>query len=132
MCFTDPIGDLITRIRNAQNINRLKVKVPYSNLRSAILNVLQREGYIKGYEVSNETPFKKNIEVDLKYTEGKAVIAEIKRISKPGRRVYGNIKELPKVHNGLGISILSTSQGVLSDYEARQKNVGGEILITVF
>lgn len=132
MSFTDPIGDLITRIRNAQMLGRKMVKTPSSKMRSAVLEVLKREGYIKGYETKEITSSMRETEIELKYMDGVPVISEISRVSKPGRRVYEQIEKLAKVRNGLGISILSTSRGVLSDHEARQQNVGGEILIKVF
>ena len=132
MSFSDPIGDLITRIRNAQMLGRKTVKTPSSKLRIAILEALEREGYIKGHETKEISPSMRETEIELKYIEGAPVISEISRVSKPGRRVYEQIGKLTKVRNGLGVSILSTSRGVLSDYEARQQNVGGEILIKVF
>jgi small subunit ribosomal protein S8 len=132
MSFTDPIGDLITRIRNAQVLGRATVRTPSSNMRKAVLEVLKREGYIKGYEVRQVSSCMDEIEIELKYVEDRPVISEIARISKPGRRVYEQISKLQKIRNGLGISILSTSRGVLSDHEARQQNVGGEVLIKVF
>ncbi len=132
MSFTDPIGDLITRIRNAQMLGRKSVKTPVSQMRLAVLDTLKREGYIQQYTVKNIQPWLKEAEIELKYVDGKPVISEISRVSTPGRRVYEQIKKLGKVKNGLGISILSTSHGVLSDHEARQENVGGEILVKVF
>jgi small subunit ribosomal protein S8 len=132
MSFTDPIGDLITRIRNAQMLGRKIVKTPSSKMRSAVLEVLKREGYIKSYETKEINSSMHETEIELKYMDGVPVISEISRVSKPGRRVYEQIEKLAKVRNGLGISILSTSHGVLSDHEARQKNVGGEVLIKVF
>ncbi len=132
MSFTDPIGDLITRIRNAQMLGRKIVKTPSSKMRSAVLEVLKREGYIKSYETKEINSSMRETEIELKYMDGVPVISEISRVSKPGRRVYEQIEKLAKVRNGLEISILSTSHGVLSDHEARQKNVGGEVLIKVF
>ena len=132
MSFTDPIGDLITRIRNAQMLGRKIVKTPSSKMRSAVLEVLKREGYIKSYETKEINSSMRETEIELKYMDGVPVISEISRVSKPGRRVYEQIEKLAKVRNGLGILILSTSHGVLSDHEARQKNVGGEVLIKVF
>ena len=132
MSFTDPIADLITRIRNAQMIGRKIVKTPSSQMRVAVLDALKREGYIHDHITKDISPWLKETEIELKYVDGKPVISEISRVSKPGRRVYGQIKKLPKFRNGLGVSILSTSCGILSDHEARQKNVGGEVLVKVF
>jgi small subunit ribosomal protein S8 len=132
MSFTDPIGDLLTRIRNGQNAHQATVAVPASKLRANVLEVLKREGFIRGYSQKELSPGISEITVELKYHEGQPVIKEISRVSKPGRRVYSKIKELPRVYNGLGISILSTPRGVMSDGEARDANVGGEVLCTVF
>ncbi len=130
--MTDPISDMLTRIRNAQRVNKATVVVPASKVRSNILEVLKREGYILGFAQSNVSKGIDQIIVDLKYYEGAPVIQEIKRVSRPGRRVYSSIADLPKVYNGLGISILSTPRGVMSDSEARTAHVGGEVLCTVF
>jgi small subunit ribosomal protein S8 len=131
MNVNDPIGDLITRIRNAQMRGRSKLLSPASNLRMRLLNVLLEEGYIRGFsEVEKEG--RKEIEIELKYFEGAPVIQEISRVSKPGRRVYSSIKDLALVRNGLGISILSTPKGVMSDAAARTANVGGEVLCEVY
>jgi small subunit ribosomal protein S8 len=131
MNLNDPVGDLITRIRNAQMRGRSKVLSPASTLRVRVLNVLVDEGYIRGFsEVENEG--RKELEIELKYFEGTPVIHEIQRVSKPGRRVYSAIKDLGLVRNGLGISILSTPKGVMSDAAARAQNVGGEILCEVY
>ncbi len=132
MSLSDPLGDLITRIRNGQNAKKSSVVSPASSLRVTLLDVLQREGYIRGYEKYGVRPGIEELRVDLKYHEGEGVIKEISRVSRPGRRVYSKIKDLPKVYNGLGIAILSTPRGVLSDHEARQANVGGEVLVKVF
>ncbi|GAA0577673.1 30S ribosomal protein S8 [Caenispirillum bisanense] len=132
MSMTDPLGDLLTRIRNGQRARKSSVVTPASNLRANVLDVLQREGYIRGFERYNIRQGIDEIRVDLKYLDGEPVIKEISRVSKPGRRVYSKIKDLPKVYNGLGISILSTPRGVMSDHEARQANVGGEVLCKVF
>ena len=132
MALSDPLGDMLTRIRNGQRAQLGSVRSPASNLRKNVLEVLQREGYIRGYNVSEGDPGKTVISIELKYQNGEAVIKELKRVSKPGRRVYAGVKELPTVYNGLGIAILSTPQGVLSDNEAREAKVGGEILCTVF
>ncbi|VBB68565.1 SSU ribosomal protein S8p (S15Ae) [invertebrate metagenome] len=132
MAFSDPLGDMLTRIRNAQRARKSSVVTPASKLRENVLSVLKREGYINSYKHNIVRSGVVEIHIDLKYIEGQSVIREIARISKPGRRVYAKISELPKVHNGLGISILSTPRGVLSDHEARQANMGGEILCQVF
>jgi small subunit ribosomal protein S8 len=132
MNFSDPLGDLLTRIRNGQQARKESVMTPASNLRARVLEVLQREGYIRGYSEHENGPGKKELRVELKYHEGDPVIRFIERVSKPGRRVYSGVKELPRVKNGLGITIVSTPRGVLSDAEAREQNVGGEVLCTVF
>ena len=132
MAFSDPLGDMLSRIRNGQRAHKSSVLTPASKLRENVLDVLKREGYIRGYERNSVRKGVEEIRIDLKYAEGEPVIREIERISKPGRRVYSKIVELQKVYNGLGISILSTPQGVMSDHEARQANVGGEILCQVF
>ncbi len=131
MSMTDPVGDMLTRIRNGQRAQKSTVLAPASRLRARILEVLTREGYIRGYEEA-EVGGKPFLSIELKYTEGEPVIRTISRISKPGRRVYSSVKDLPRVRNGLGISIVSTPKGVLSDAEARDQNVGGEVLCTVF
>jgi len=132
MSLTDPLGDLLTRIRNGQQARKASVIAPASKLRENVLDVLKREGYIRGYARGNRRPGIDEITIELKYNEGEPVIREIARISTPGRRVYSKIKDLPKVYNGLGISILSTPKGVMSDAEARVANVGGEVLCQVF
>ncbi len=132
MPMTDPLGDMLTRIRNAQMRNRSKVSTPASKLRGRVLDVLKKEGYIRGYSRVEFSGGKSEFEIELKYFDGEPVIKEIKRISKPGRRVYSSVKSLPNVANGLGVSILSTPKGVMSDSEARTENVGGEILCNVF
>ncbi len=131
MSNTDPISDMLTRIRNAHMRSKNKVAIPTSKLREHVLEVLQKEGYIRGFAVI-EKDGKSEIEVELKYFDGAPVIKEIQRVSKPGRRVYASVATLPSVFNGLGISILSTPKGVMSDQEARAQNVGGEVLCTVF
>ena len=131
MNISDPLGDMLTRIRNAQMRGMTKVVTPASKLRVRVLDVLAHEGYIRGY-AEIEKDGNKSLEIELKYYEGQPVISEIKRISKPGRRVYSSVSDIPLVRNGLGISILSTSQGVMSDNAARAKNVGGEVLCRVF
>ena len=132
MSFSDPLGDMLTRIRNGQQARKSDIKVPASKLRENVLEVLKREGYIRGYERVNLRKGIDEIKVELKYSAGRPVISEIVRVSTPGRRVYSGVKELQKFYNGLGISVLSTPQGVMSDHEARQANVGGEILCKVF
>lgn len=132
MSMTDPVGDMLTRIRNGQRARKNKISSPASKLRSGVLDVLQREGYIRGYSQHELRPGVSEIEIELKYYEGDPVIREIKRVSTPGRRVYSGIKDLSRVYNGLGIAILSTPRGVLSDSEAREGNVGGEVLCQVF
>ena len=132
MSVNDPIGDMLTRIRNAQERGKSKVSTPASRLRERVLEVLQSEGYIRGYATVQQGEGKAEIEIELKYFDGTPVIREIQRVSKPGRRVYASVTTLPTVYNGLGISILSTPKGVMSDAEARAQNVGGEVLCTVF
>ena len=128
----DPIGDLLARIRNAAMRKRSKVLTPASRMRERVLEVLQSEGYIRGYSVVQQPGAFPQFEVELKYFDGQPVIAEISRVSKPGRRVYSSIGDLKPVKNGLGISILSTSKGVMSDTAARDANVGGEVLCRVY
>lgn len=130
--MTDPLADMLTRIRNGQQARKSAVLSPASKLRGSVLDVLRREGYIRGYEAMESDAGKPAFSIELKYNEGRPVIAELQRVSKPGRRVYSGIKELPKYFGGLGISILSTPRGVLSDNEARKHNVGGEVLCRVF
>ena len=129
--MNDPIGDLITRIRNAQERNKSKVSSPGSHLRTSVLEVLKSEGYIRGY-ASVEKDGRSELEIELKYFEGEPVIREIARVSKPGRRVYSSVKNLPRINNGLGVAVVSTPKGVMADHEAREANVGGEVLFTVF
>ena len=130
MSFSDPLGDMLTRIRNAIMRNRTSVSTPASNLRGRVLDVLADEGFIRGYSEAQVDGFRV-FNIELKYFEGEAVIRDIKRVSKPGRRVYSSVKTLPQVRNGLGISILSTPKGVMSDNSARNENVGGEVLCQV-
>ncbi len=132
MSFSDPLGDMLTRIRNGQQARKSDITVPASKLRENVLEVLKREGFIRGYERVNLRKGVDSIKVELKYYEGRPVISEISRVSTPGRRVYSGVKDLQKFYNGLGISVLSTPQGVMSDHEARQANVGGEVLCKVF
>jgi len=131
MAVTDPLGDLLTRIRNGQRARKDSVLTPASKLRARVLDVLQREGYIRGYspEQMGPTP---GIRIELKYFEGEPVIREIQRVSKPGRRVYSAVDAMPRVANGLGITIISTPKGVMADHSAREQNVGGEVLCRVF
>ncbi|WP_299840960.1 30S ribosomal protein S8 [uncultured Jannaschia sp.] len=130
--MNDPIGDMLTRIRNAQMRGKTTVSTPASKLRAHVLDVLADEGYIRGYETSSDRQGHPTLEIALKYYEGTPVIREVKRVSKPGRRVYMAVADLPSVRQGLGVSIVSTSRGVMSDAAARSANVGGEVLCTVF
>jgi small subunit ribosomal protein S8 len=132
MPLTDPLGDMLTRIRNAQRSRHAACVAPASKLRANVLEALRREGYIRGFKSEELRPGIAQLRIELKYTDGEPVIKEIHRVSKPGRRVYSKIKELPRVYAGLGVSILSTPRGVMSDAEARAANVGGEVLCRVF
>jgi small subunit ribosomal protein S8 len=132
MSMNDPLGDMLTRIRNALQRRRPKVETPASNLRQRVLDVLAEEGYIRGYTRVEQKGVLPTFEIELKYYNGQPAIREIKRVSKPGRRVYSPVKTLPNVANGLGVAILSTPKGVMSDAKAREENVGGEILCNVF
>jgi small subunit ribosomal protein S8 len=132
MTMTDPLGDMLTRIRNAQLRRQSKVSTPASKLREHVLEVLQQEGYIRGFAAVDHGDGKAELEIELKYYDGEPVIRTIERVSKPGRRVYASVKSIPRVMNGLGVSILSTPKGVMSDTEARDQNVGGEVLCQVF
>jgi len=132
MSMNDPLGDMLTRIRNAQMRRRSSVSTPASNLRGRVLDVLETEGFIRGYTRIDPKDGFPVFEIELKYFDGKPVIREIKRVSKPGRRVYSPVKDIPTVANGLGVAILSTPKGVMSDAAAREQNVGGEILCNVF
>ena len=132
MTLMDPIGDMFTRIRNGQMRKLTTIDVPASNFRLKILEVLKTEGYINNYFIEKKENNKKNLKVDLKYYEGVPVIKEIKRISKPGRRIYSKAVSIPKIQNGLGLAILSTPKGVMSDNEARKNNLGGEIICRIF
>ena len=131
MSFADPIGDMLSRIRNAQMRQLSKVQMPNSKFRAKILDVLKQEGYISDYKVLSEKD-KGNLSIDLKYNNGMPVIREIKRVSKPGRRVYARATSIPKIQNGLGLAIVSTSKGVMTDNDARNQNIGGEIICRVF
>ena len=132
MNINDPIGDMITRIRNAHMRGKEIVDTPSSSLRVNVLEVLKSEGFIRGFSETERDTGQSEIQIELKYHEGDPVIKEIKRISKPGRRVYSGVERIPFVHNGLGISIISTYQGVMSDTDAREKKIGGEIICRVF
>ena len=131
MTFIDPVGDMITRIRNAQMRSLSNVKIPASKFRAKILDILKKEGYISDYKFINDKD-KNSLSVDLKYENGLPVIKEIKRISKPGRRIYAKADSIPRIQNGLGLAIVSTSRGIMSDYDAKNQNVGGEIICKVF
>ena len=132
MSVNDPIGDMITRIRNAQMRNKSKVSMPGSKQRERVAEVLKAEGFIRGYASVAHQNGRSELEIELKYFDGEPVIREIARVSKPGRRVYASVKALPRINNGLGVAIVSTPKGVMADHQARDANVGGEILCTVF
>jgi small subunit ribosomal protein S8 len=132
MSMSDPLGDMLTRIRNAQMRRSGTVATPGSSLRKHVLDVLQSEGYIRGYSTTDYENGRSEFEIELKYYDGEPVIREIQRVSRPGRRVYASVKNIPRVANGLGVSILSTPKGVMSDADARDQNVGGEVLCRVF
>lgn len=132
MSVQDPLGDMLTRIRNAQMRGKTRVVTPASTLRKRVLDVLVQEGFVRGYAEVQHANGRNEFDIELKYFDGAPVINEIRRVSTPGRRVYASVKTLPTVYNGLGISILSTSKGVMSDADARDANVGGEVLCTVF
>ena len=132
MQLNDPIGDLIARINNAQMRKKPKVSTPGSRLRVSVLDVLKNEGFIRGYAKVDHADGRSELDIELKYFDGEPVIREMSRVSKPGRRVYVAVRNLPRVNNGLGISILSTPKGVMADHDARDANVGGEVLCTVF
>ena len=132
MQLNDPIGDLIARITNAQMRKKSKVSTPGSRLRVSLLDVLQSEGFIRGYAKVDHSDGRSELEIELKYFDGEPVIREISRVSKPGRRVYVAVRNLPRINNGLGVAILSTPKGVMADHDARDANVGGEVLCTVF
>jgi small subunit ribosomal protein S8 len=130
--MSDPLGDMLTRIRNGQQARMAVVAAPASKMRANVLDVLQREGYIRGFSREQIRPGVAELKIELKYVDGEPVIREIARVSKPGRSIYSKLTELPRVYNGLGISILSTPRGVMSDNEARAAKVGGEVLCRVF
>jgi small subunit ribosomal protein S8 len=132
MAVNDPIGDMIARIRNAQMRAKSKVSMPGSKQRERVLEVLKTEGYIRGYASVAHASGRNELEIELKYFDGEPVIREIARVSKPGRRVYASVRALPRINNGLGVAILSTPKGVMADHDARDANVGGEIICTVF
>jgi small subunit ribosomal protein S8 len=132
MAVNDPIGDLITRIRNAGMRKKSKLSAPNSRLRASVLEVLKSEGYIRDFATVEHKDGRNEVEIELKYFEGEPAIREIERVSKPGRRVYVSVRNLPRINNGLGIAIVSTPKGVMADHAARDANVGGEILLTVF
>ncbi len=132
MSMNDPIGDMLTRIRNAQMRRKSKVSTPGSTLRARVLDVLKSEGYIRDYSTTEYDGGRTEFEIELKYFDGTPVIREISRVSKPGRRVYASVSNLPRVANGLGVAIVSTPKGVMADHEARDNNVGGEVLCTIF
>jgi small subunit ribosomal protein S8 len=131
MSMTDPLGDMLTRIRNGQRARKQVIAAPASKLRARVLDVLQREGFIRGYSEAAIGPGVRELKIELKYHEGGPAIREISRVSKPGRRVYSKLEDIPRVYNGLGIAILSTPRGVISDTEAREAHVGGEVLCKV-
>ncbi len=131
MSMTDPLGDMLTRIRNGQRSGKRVIAAPASKLRARVLDVLQREGFIRGYSQAELGPGVRELKIELKYHDGEPAIREISRVSKPGRRVYSKLEDIPRVYNGLGIAILSTPRGVISDTEAREAHVGGEILCKV-
>jgi small subunit ribosomal protein S8 len=132
MAVNDPIGDMIARIRNAQMRNKSKVSMPGSRQRERVAEVLKAEGFIRGFASVSHAAGRSELEIELKYFDGEPVIREIARVSKPGRRVYASVKALPRINNGLGVAILSTPKGVMADHDARDANVGGEIICTVF
>jgi small subunit ribosomal protein S8 len=132
MAFNDPLSDMIARINNAQMRNKSKVSSPASRLRVSVLDVLRDEGFIRGYTSVERANGRNELEIELKYFDGAPVIREISRVSKPGRRVYASVRSLPRINNGLGVAIVSTPKGVMADHAARDANVGGEVLLTVF
>jgi small subunit ribosomal protein S8 len=132
MAVNDPIGDMIARIRNAQMRNKSKVSMPSSKQRERVAEVLKTEGFIRGYASVAHASGRNELEIELKYFDGEPVIREIARVSKPGRRVYASVRALPRINNGLGVAIVSTPKGVMADHDAREANVGGEIICTVF
>ena len=132
MSMSDPLGDMLTRIRNGQSAALKQVLCPASNLRGAVLTVLKAAGYIRGFEEKSDDRGHKQYVIDLKYSEGEPVIRELHRVSKPGRRIYASASDIPRYYNGLGVTIVSTPRGVMADQQAREENVGGEVLCQVF
>ncbi len=132
MTMSDPLGDMLTRVRNGQQAGKTMIECPFSKLRENVCKVLEDEGFIRGYKVVDIGNNRKNLQIQLKYADGKGVIRQINRVSKPGRRVYTNVKTMPRFYNGLGILVVSTPQGVMADHKARAANVGGEVLCSVF
>lgn len=132
MSMSDPLGDMLTRIRNSQRVNKPMVMCPFSGVRRSVCEVLKDEGFIRGFKVIDAGNNKQEIEIELKYDEGKPAIRELKRVSKPGRRVYSKVRDLQPFKNGLGINVVSTPRGVMPDYKARNENIGGEVLCQVY
>ena len=132
MSMSDPLGDMLARIRNAQQANKTVVAMPWSKLRENVCAVLKAEGYIRGYNVQDADNNKRNLFVELKYSEGIGAIREMRRVSKPGRRIYSSVSDMPRFYNGLGVTVVSTPKGVMADHQARAANVGGEVLCQVF
>lgn len=132
MAMSDPLGDMLTRLRNGQQAGKEIVECPFSKLRENVCNVLKDEGFIRGYSIEEREGNKKYLQIEMKYAEGRGVIRQIDRVSKPGRRVYSNVKSMPRFYNGLGVLVVSTPQGVMADHKARAANVGGEVLCQVF
>lgn len=132
MTMSDPLGDMLTRVRNGQQAGKQIVECPFSKLRENVCNVLRDEGFIRGVKVEEREGNKKYLHIELKYAEGEGVIRQIDRVSKPGRRVYSNVKSMPRFYNGLGVLVVSTPQGVMADHKARAANIGGEVLCQVF
>lgn len=132
MAMSDPLGDMLTRIRNGQQANKDVIECPHSKLRENVCNVLKDEGFIRGIKTEEREGNKKVLQIQLKYAEGRGVIRQLDRVSKPGRRVYSSVKAMPRFYNGLGIFVVSTPQGVMADYKAKAANIGGEVLCQVF
>tara|TARA_R110001592_G_scaffold27763_28_gene103009 strand:- start:4189 stop:4587 length:399 start_codon:yes stop_codon:yes gene_type:complete len=132
MTMSDPLGDMLTRLRNGQQAGKEIVECPFSRLRENVCNVLKDEGFIRGYTIEEREGNKKYLQIQLKYAEGRGVIRQIDRVSKPGRRVYSSVKSMPRFYNGLGVLVVSTPQGIMADHKARAANVGGEVLCQVF
>lgn len=132
MSMSDPLGDMLARIRNAQQANKSVVAMPWSKLRENVCAVLKAEGYIRGYNTQDADNNKRNLIVELKYSEGIGAIREMRRVSKPGRRIYSSVSDMPRFYNGLGVTVVSTPKGVMADHQARAANVGGEVLCQVF